>query len=132
MKTEKGAHTYSGNYCDTCGRSLIVHVHGDVQKFKGQSATVDTAGYKEYYQCDCGNYYADAACTKEIVDLEAWKNGEGKLSPLGEVVFTPDEFADEVKDIISNITSAESPLVVIKQTTRFVTAIIGLLTKIFG
>jgi hypothetical protein len=132
LKSEVGAHNFNGNACDTCGRSLIVHVHGDADRIKGQSATVDTAGWKDYYQCECGNYYADADCTIEITDVESWKNGEGKLIPLGEVVFTPDEFADEVGDIFDTITSTDSPLVVVKQTTRLVTAIIGLLTKIFG
>jgi hypothetical protein len=138
MKVDLGAHVYSNIFldetCNTCGHVReITHVHGSkVEKFEGKAATETEAGYKEYYRCECGYYYADEACTVRIEDVEAWKNGEGRLIPLGEIVFTPEEFGDEVADIFDVITSTNSPIVIIKQATRFVTAVIGLLTKIFG
>ena len=138
MKVDLGAHVYSNIFldptCNVCGHEReITHVHGSkIEKFEGKEATETVAGYKEHYRCECGYYYADEACTVYIEDIEAWKNGEGRLKPLEEIVFTPSEFAGEVSDILDVITSTNSPLVVIKQATRFVTAVIGLLTKIFG
>ena len=48
----------------------------------GQAATCTADGWKDYYKCDCGKFFEDAACTTEISDLDAWKNGEGKLAKL--------------------------------------------------
>jgi len=49
-------------------------------KQTGQSATCTVDGWKDYYACACGKYYADAACTDEIADLAAWKTGAGKIA----------------------------------------------------
>ena len=122
--------------CILCNKELVAafgHVHGvKVQRIRGKSATETEAGWNEYYQCSCGNYYEDKECTKQIVDLEEWKVNDGKLIPLGEVVFTPDEFEGEVDDIFDTITSTVSPIVIVKQITRLVTAVIGLITNLLG
>ena len=37
-----------------------------------------------YYKCDCGKYFEDSACTKEITDLNAWlaKDSEDKSGTI--------------------------------------------------
>lgn len=42
-------------------------------------ATVTANGVKEYYKCSCGKYFEDAACKKEITNLDAWKKGAGRI-----------------------------------------------------
>ena len=51
----------------------------------GKAATCTADGWKDYYKCSCGKFFEDAACTKEISDLDAWKttNGQGKISAIG-------------------------------------------------
>ena len=39
----------------------------------GYAATCDAPGEKDYYTCSCNKFFEDAACTKEITDLETWK-----------------------------------------------------------
>jgi len=46
----------------------------------GQDATCTVNGLKDYYQCNCGKCYADQNCTVLIPDLDAWKNGDGKIT----------------------------------------------------
>ena len=46
----------------------------------GQGATCTENGWKDYYRCECGNYYEDANCQTPISDLEAWKAGAGKIA----------------------------------------------------
>lgn len=53
------------------------HVSTKIDKVK---ATCATNGVKEYYKCSCGKYFEDAACKKEITDLNAWKEGEGCIA----------------------------------------------------
>lgn len=48
----------------------------------GQKPTHAADGWKDYYKCSCGKFFEDAACTNEITDLDAWKNGAGKLDKL--------------------------------------------------
>lgn len=44
------------------------HIHsGSLQRGVTPSGKTVT-----YYKCDCGKYFEDAACTKEITDLNAW------------------------------------------------------------
>jgi uncharacterized protein YqgV (UPF0045/DUF77 family) len=45
----------------------------------GKASGCTTDGWKDYYECGCGKHYEDAAGTVEIVDLDAWKTGEGKI-----------------------------------------------------
>ena len=49
----------------------------------GVDATCTEAGYAGYYECGCGKYFGDASASVEIVDLEAWKIGAGKIAALG-------------------------------------------------
>ena len=50
-------------------------------KIDGVPATAKKDGYKDYYKCtDCNKLFADSEAKVEIEDLEAWKNGEGKIS----------------------------------------------------
>ena len=51
-------------------------------------ATCTECGLRAYYKCECGKYYEDEACTKEIEDLKAWladENG-GKIAAKGHTV----------------------------------------------
>ena len=62
----------------------IPHTHvGQLQE--GFAATCVSPGQKDYYTCSCQKYFEDEACTREIVDLEAWKaqDGDGYIAPLG-------------------------------------------------
>ena len=51
-------------------------------------ATCTESGTKAYYKCECGKFYEDEACTKEIEDIDAWladENG-GKIVAKGHTV----------------------------------------------
>lgn len=56
-----------------------VHTHAGT-KIDKVKATSASNGVKEYYKCSCGKYFEDAACEKEITDLDAWKNGAGRIA----------------------------------------------------
>jgi len=58
------------------------HKHTGIVVAK-KEATCTAYGVMAYYTCSCGKFYSDSACTKEITDLAAWKNGEGRIE-LGE------------------------------------------------
>jgi hypothetical protein len=45
----------------------------------GKAASCTQNGWKDYYRCSCGKFYADQDCTAAIADLTAWKNAAGKL-----------------------------------------------------
>ena len=83
-QTEVGAHDYTDatdTSCNVCGHDRTVpHTHGSGTKLNGQGATCTVNGWKDYYQCSCGRYYTEAACTNEIADLAAWKTGDGKIA----------------------------------------------------
>ena len=59
------------------------HAHNPVL-VNGQAATETAAGWKDYYKCDCGKLFEDAACKVEITDLDAWKaeGGNGYLPKI--------------------------------------------------
>ena len=59
---------------------------------KGRAATCAKDGWKDYYQCQCGKYYADEDCRIPINDLKAWRVGAGKLS----VTHSCDELIEEI------------------------------------
>ena len=42
-----------------------------------------TDGHETYYECICGKYYLDEACTEEIEDLAAWLAGDGNIPKTG-------------------------------------------------
>ena len=50
----------------------------------GAAATENSAGYKDCYECSCGKFFEDEACTVEITDLDVWKaqGGNGYIAPL--------------------------------------------------
>ena len=50
------------------------------QKVDGQTATCTVDGWRDYYECECGKYYEDENCTTPILDLAAWKIGDGKIT----------------------------------------------------
>ncbi len=55
------------------------HVHNAVKQ-DGKAAGCTENGWNEYYKCDeCLKYFSDSACTVEITDLAAWKDGAGKI-----------------------------------------------------
>ena len=49
---------------------------------KGKASTCSEAGYKDYYECECGKFFEDENGKKIINDLEQWKAGVGKLDKL--------------------------------------------------
>ena len=56
---------------------------GELQK--GVAATLENAGYKDYYKCSiCGKLFEDEACKVEITNLDAWKaeGGNGYIAKL--------------------------------------------------
>ena len=73
--------------CSVCGHEAteVIPAEGHTHVgtlVTGQAATCTADGWKDYYKCDCGKFFEDAACATEISDLDAWKNGEGKLAKL--------------------------------------------------
>ena len=66
--------------CDICGATVSGH---NLEKISAKDATVTETGNKEYWHCkDCGKYFSDENGKSEIIDLAAWKTGEGKLAKL--------------------------------------------------
>ena len=63
----------------------------------GQAPTEIASGWKDYYECVCGNYYEDAAGSVLIPNLAAWKaeGGNGYIAPL-----TP---AKTIADILATV-----------------------------
>ena len=57
------------------------HTHIGTQ-VTGQAPTCTTDGWKDYYKCQCGKFFEDEACTKEITELAAWKTGDGKIEKI--------------------------------------------------
>jgi len=62
------------------GGVTIAHTCGNGSLVQGQAASCTEDGWNDYYMCACGKTYVDEACETEIVDLEAWKTGEGKIA----------------------------------------------------
>ncbi|MBR3968724.1 MAG: hypothetical protein IKJ93_03960, partial [Clostridia bacterium] len=46
----------------------------------GKASGCTTDGWEDYYDCDCGKHFEDAAATTEITDLDDWKIGDGKIA----------------------------------------------------
>lgn len=74
------------------GEFFSPHTHSLV-KVNGQAPTEEAAGWKDYYECFCGDLFEDENGTIPITDLAAWKaeGGAGYLAKLPtpdyEVVF---------------------------------------------
>ena len=75
---ETEAHEWNNGTCSECGY-VCLHTSVAVTKKDGQGATCTVDGYKDYYQCACGKYFADEARTTPISDLETWKANDGKI-----------------------------------------------------
>ena len=62
------------------GDGKIPAAHTPVKQ-DGQSADCKTGtdGWKDYYQCDCGDHFEDEAAATKIENLDAWKTGDGKI-----------------------------------------------------
>ena len=60
-----------------------VHAHNPV-KVTGQAATETAAGFKDYYECDCGSFFEDENGTTPIENPTDWKaqGGNGYIAPL--------------------------------------------------
>ena len=76
--------------CSVCGHeeTQVIPAAGHTHTatlVTGKAATCTADGWKDYYKCSCGKFFEDAACTKEISDLDAWKttDGQGKISAIG-------------------------------------------------
>ena len=76
---ETEAHEWNNGVCSECGY-VCLHTSVAVTKKDGQGATCTVDGYKDYYQCACGKYFADEARTTPIADLEAWKANDGRIA----------------------------------------------------
>ncbi|MCF0116384.1 MAG: hypothetical protein HUJ56_13630, partial [Erysipelotrichaceae bacterium] len=61
--------------CTVCGYELapiITHTHvGNLHQ--GTNPTCTSEGIKDYYECKCGKFFEDQACTKEIANVNTWK-----------------------------------------------------------
>ena len=75
---EEEVHEWNNGVCSEC-EYVCLHTSVAVTKKDGQAATCTVNGWKDYYQCACGKYFADEARTTPIADLAAWKVGEGKI-----------------------------------------------------
>ncbi|MBQ9145946.1 MAG: InlB B-repeat-containing protein [Clostridia bacterium] len=84
LKAEESTHDYTDNddmICNSCGYDrTLPHTCGSAAKQDGQSATCTLNGWKDYYKCSCGKLYQEEACLNEILSLEEWKNGDGKIA----------------------------------------------------
>ena len=65
--------------CKVCGDKkpaveipVLPHKHKGTL-VKGNPATCEKEGVKDYYKCACGLFFEDEACTKEVKDLDVWK-----------------------------------------------------------
>ena len=65
----------------------VNHTHNPVL-VKGQAATAEAAGWKDYYECFCGDLFEDANGITPIEDLAAWKaeGGRGYIAPLAPAI----------------------------------------------
>ncbi len=74
--------------CDICGKQISEH---NAILVEGTAATLQSAGHKSYYKCDCGKFFEDATCKVEITDLDAWKaaGGNGYIAKLEEEPTSP-------------------------------------------
>ena len=75
---EEEAHEWNNGTCSEC-EYVCLHTSVAVTKKDGQGATCTVDGWKDYYQCACGKYFADEARTTPISDLETWKANDGKI-----------------------------------------------------
>ena len=70
--------------CSACGyviAEMTGHIHKNhLTKVEATPASCTADGNKAYYTCSCGKYFEDAAASKEITNLAAWKAGEGKIA----------------------------------------------------
>lgn len=86
-ETETGIRTYSCSRCSETKESTIPelgHKHSKTE-IAGQAATCGTAGWMNYYYCSgCKKNFADFDCNIEILELDSWKTGNGKIAPTGE------------------------------------------------
>ena len=70
------------------GYTAPAHTHS-ATRIDGKKPTTSEDGWKDYYQCNCGEFFEDEECKKPITDLESWKVGAGKLDRI--VVTTTEE-----------------------------------------
>ena len=75
---ETEAHEWNNGTCSECGY-VCLHTSVAVTKKDGQSATCTENGWKDYYQCSCGKFFADENRTMPIDNLETWKVNDGKI-----------------------------------------------------
>lgn len=92
------------------------HTHAST-KINKVKATSAANGVKEYYKCSCGKYFEDAACAKEITNLNAWKKGAGQIAAAKNVRLTMAAYTYDgkvkkpkvtVKDSKGNVISASN------------------------
>ena len=62
--------------------TTTVHTH-TLTRVEGCEPTPGSDGWKPYYACSCGRFFADKDAKKEITSLREWKKGDGKIPALG-------------------------------------------------
>lgn len=67
----------------------VTHTH-NLKLVNGQAPQKGIAGWKDYYECICGELYEDVAGSVLIPDLAVWKaeGGNGYLAPLTPAKYT--------------------------------------------
>lgn len=68
--------------CQFVIHPVYTHVHACEDTLQ-KDATCTSDGYNLHFRCSCKHYFEDSECTKEILDINAWKMNEGKLSATG-------------------------------------------------
>ena len=82
-KVDEAAHSWNveaateetDKHCTVCGyvaEAQLSHTHKGTL-VPGTPANCAAPGTKAYYRCTCGLYFEDAACTKQITNLDEWK-----------------------------------------------------------
>ena len=73
---------YAGNKVARISEIVLEDAHSIV-KVEAKAATCEENGYNEHYACECGKYFTDVDGYNEIADINAWKNGDGKVAATG-------------------------------------------------
>lgn len=80
LEQSRGEHIYdndSDTDCNECGYERTVeHTHSGIFA-AAKPATCTEDGNKEYYQCSCGKYFSDSACTSERTEQDVVIRAKG-------------------------------------------------------
>ena len=66
------------------GNGKIDAIGHTTKKADAKAATCTEPGCNEYWYCSvCNKYFSDVNCKNQISDINAWKNGDGKIDAIG-------------------------------------------------